>query len=141
MGTLTKRFLDWAEKNPREASLLLYFVLGVVSGVMWVLFGKPADPYAEQDSLAQALTCGLLNIANSTFFRVLFVTALVLAGIAVTTQLRGEKHIAFLYALLVLSTVAFISAPTWFHLIDDRWEYRPGQGAYCLVPKSQIPSK
>jgi hypothetical protein len=141
MGNLTKRFLDWAEKNPREASLLFYFVLGVVSGVVWALFGKPADPYAEQDSLAHAFTCGLLNIANSTVFRVLFVTALVLAGIAVAAQLRGEKHIAFLYALLVFSTVAFLSAPAWFHLIDDRWEYRPGSGAYCLVPKSQRPSE
>jgi di/tricarboxylate transporter len=139
MGNLTKRFLDWAEKNPRGASLLLYFVLGVVSGVVWALFGKPTDLCAEQDSLAHALTCGLLNIANSAVFGVLFVTALVLAGIAVATQLRGEKHIAFLYALLVLSTVAFLSAPTWFHLVDDRWEYRPGQGAYCLVPKGQMP--
>jgi len=79
------------EKNPRKASLLLYFALGVASGVTWALFGGPTDPHAEQGSLARALTCGLLNIANSAVFRVLFVTALVLAGIAVATQLRGES--------------------------------------------------
>jgi hypothetical protein len=53
-------------------------------------------------------------MANSIVFRALFVIALVLMGIAVATQLRGEKHIAFLYALLVLSTVVFLSAPPGF---------------------------
>jgi hypothetical protein len=136
MGNFTKRFLDWAEKNPRGASLLLYFALGVVSGVVRAVFGGPTDPYAEQGSPAHVFTCAFLNMANSALFRALFVIALVLQGIVVVTQLRGRKHILFLYALLVLTVVAFLSAPTWFHLVDDRWEYRPGHGTYCLVPKS-----
>ncbi len=138
MRSLINRFLDWAEKNPREASLLYYFALGVASGVIWAFFGKPTP---EQELLARGFACALLDIASNAVFRVMFVIVLVLGGIAVATQLRGERRMIFLYVLLVLSVVAFISAPTWFHLIDDRWEYRPGHGAYCLVPKGQGPSE
>ncbi len=138
MRRLTNRFLDWAEKNPREASLLYYFVLGVVSGVMWGLFSKPTP---EQELFVRGFACALLDIASSAVFRAMFVILLVLTGIVVATQWREKRLMIFLYVLLVLSVVAFISAPTWFHLIDDRWEYRPGHGAYCLVPKSQGPSE